>query len=147
MLLPSIFRAALRRAGLALVVAAVPVTLVACEGEEGRTRKRIAGAYVRELDGGAKGQWHVRQALTLTPDGRWLRTTRLDLARGSEDSPPDSGTYRVQGVKLALRSLVQPGGAPFRFTINGDTLFSANAAPVHALTGYDIGEEVFVRAR
>jgi hypothetical protein len=123
------------------------MTLAACDGEESRTRKRIAGEYVRELDGGPKGQWFVRQALTLKPDGRWLRTTRVKSARGSEEPPPDSGTYRIQGVKLALRSLVEPGGVPTRYTINGDTLFSANAAPVHALTGYDIGEEIFVRAR
>jgi hypothetical protein len=45
-----------------------------------------------------------------------------------------------------MRSLVQPG-PPFRFTIDGDSLFSADASTMHTITGYDIGEEVFVRRR
>ena len=121
--------------------------LAACEGEEGKARKRLAGSYVRELDGGPVGRWHVRQVLTLNADGRWLKTTQLESARGQEESPPDSGTYRVQGVALALRSLVEPGGVPYRFTVNGDSLFSANATPIKALTGYDLAEEIFVRRR
>jgi len=121
--------------------------LAACEGEEDKARKRLAGSYVRKMDGGPVGRWHVRQVLTLRPDGQWLKTTQVESSRGQEDSPPDSGTYRVQGVTLALRSLVEPGGVPYRFTVNGDSLFSANATPVKALTGYDLAEEIFVRSR
>ena len=129
-----------------MALAAVAM-LAACEAEEGKARKRLAGSYVRELDGGPVGRWHVRQVLTLRLDGRWIKTSELESARGRQDSPPDSGTYRIQGVALALRSLVQPGGVPYRFTVNGDSLFSANATPVKATTGYDLAEEIFVRSR
>lgn len=144
----STVRAPTARASFVLIVlAASTVAPAACDGEEGKTRKRIAGEYVRELDGGAQGRWHVRQVLTLRPDGSWRRTTQVEAAGMPPDSPPDSGNYRIQGVRLALRSLVEPGGVPMRSTVNGDALFSANAAPLHALTGYDIGEEVLVRVR
>jgi hypothetical protein len=66
---------------------------------------------------------------------------------GSYESPPDSGTFRIQGVTLVLRSLAYPGGVPYRFTISGDTLFNANATQVQAVTGYDIGEEKYTRVR
>jgi hypothetical protein len=147
---PSSFLSASRPRRLSLVLAAsaaLSVVLAGCDGEEGKTRKRIAGDYVREMDGGPVGKWHVRQVLSLRADGRWIKTTRMDVAGVPTDSPPDSGNYRIQGVMMALRSQVEPGGAPRRFTINGDSLFSANAAPVKALTGYDIGEEIFVRSR
>jgi hypothetical protein len=123
------------------------LAVVSCGDEEGAMRKRIAGEYVREMDGGEVGRWHVRQVLTLRPDGTWLKTTRVEAGGKEQPSSADSGTYRILGVTLNLRSLVAQGGVPYRFTIGGDSLFGANATPVHALTGYDIGEDIFVRAR
>ena len=110
--------------------------------EQGALLKRVAGEYVREMDGGEKGRWFVRQVLTLRPDGTWIKTTRIETARMQETGPPDSGTYRVLGVTLNLRSLAGEGAVVRHYTIGGDSLFSADATPVQALTGYDIGEEI-----
>jgi hypothetical protein len=132
---------------ISLVAAlAAPLLLASCRDEEAEARERLVGSYERVLDGGEKGRWRVRQVLTVKPDGRWMRTAHIETARGPEDSPPDSGTFRIQGVTLVLRSLVQPG-VPFKYTIGGDTLFNANATAVHAVTGYDIGEETYIRVR
>ncbi len=118
---------------------------VSCRDEQGALLKRAAGDYVREMDGGEKGRWFVRQVLTLRPDGTWIKTTRIETARKEETGPPDSGTYRIVGVTLNLRSLVGEVAVVRHYTIGGDSLFSADATPVKALTGYDIGEEIFVR--
>jgi len=134
------------RRSLALTAFALVFVVAACEDEEARTRKRIVADYVREIDMRPRTQIYVRQVLTLKPDGRWTRTTTMETRGQTEESLPDSGTFRIQGVTLILRSLVE-GGQSRRFTIGGDSLFSANAAQVQALTGYDIGEEVFVRSR
>jgi|SRR5687768_6441593 len=136
---------ALRRS-LALSMIMLPFMLTACDDEEAKARKRIVADYVREIDGRPRTAFYARQVLTLRPDSRWTRTTTIETRGTTEESPADSGTFRIQGVTLVLRSLVQPG-VPMNFTIGGDSLFSANAAKVQALTGYDIGEEVFVRAR
>ena len=120
---------------------------MSCRDEQGALLKRVAGEYVREMDGGEKGRWFVRQVLTLRPDGTWMKTTRIETARMEETGPPDSGTYRIVGVTLNLRSLVGERAVVRHYTIGGDSLFSADATPVKALTGYDIGEEIFVRTR
>ena len=133
------------RAVAALI--ALPLLLTSCRDEEAEARERLVGTYERVLDGGPKGMWHVRQVLTVKPDGRWLRTAHIRSANRTEDSPPDSGTFRIQGVTLVLRSLVEPGGVPFRYTIAGDTLFNTNATAVHAITGHDIGDEIYTRVR
>lgn len=134
------------RRSLAVATIALPLMLAACEDEEAKTRKRIVADYVREIDMRPRTPIYVRQVLTLRPDSRWTRTTTIDRRGTTEDTPPDSGTFRIQGVTLVLRSLVV-GGQPRNFTIGGDSLFSGNATHVQALTGYDIGEEIFVRAR
>jgi hypothetical protein len=122
------------------------MALTACQGEGGDVRKQIAGDYVREIDGRPTTQFYARQVLTLRADGSWIRTTQIETAGYPRESPPDSGTYRIEGVKVALRSLIEPGALPVRYTLSGDSLVSANAAQTHALTGHDIGEEVLVRA-
>ena len=123
------------------------VGVVACNHPDAAERERIAGEYVREMDGGAIGRWHVRQQLDLRADGTWRMGAHVQTADSTWDTLPDSGTYRVLEVTLVLRSARQPDAAPNRFTINGDSLFSANATLVHAVTGYDIGEEIFARQR
>ena len=131
----------------AIVMPLLPLLLGSCRDEEAEARKRLVGTYTREIDGRPKTNFYARQDLTMTPDGRWRRTTQIEARGMPQDSPPDSGTFRIQGVTLILRSLVEPGGVPYKFTIAGDTLFNANATAVHALTGYDIGEETYVRTR
>ena len=139
--IPHMFRRA-----LVVTAVALPFVLAGCEDEEAKTRKRIVADYVREIDMRPRTPIYVRQVLTLKPDGRWTKTTAIETRGNTEDTPTDSGTFRIQGVTLVLRSLVE-GGQSRKFTIGGDSLFSANATQVQALTGYDIGEEIFVRSR
>jgi hypothetical protein len=136
------------RAALALAATiALPLAVAACRDEEGEARKQLVGSYERILDGRPRTAFYARQLLTITPDGRWKRTTEIESRGMPQESPPDSGTFRIQGVTLVLRSLAYPGGVPYRFTISGDTLFNANATQVQAVTGYDIGEEKYTRVR
>ena len=133
------------RAAAALI--AMPILIGACRDEEAEARERLVGSYERILDGRPQTDFYARQLLTMTPDGRWKRTAHIESRGMPQESPPDSGTFRIQGVTLILRSLAYPGGVPFRFTISGDTLFNANATQVQAVTGYDVGEEIYTRTR
>jgi hypothetical protein len=129
-----------RRAARAVLFTFVAV--VGCQDEESAARERIAGDYiVQPRDKG----FYARQVLTLRPDGTWLRR-RLNVPIEPAHMGPDSGTYRVVGVTLNLRSLVH-GGLPARYTMLGDTLFGANAAEIQRFTGDDIGEERLIRDR
>jgi len=115
--------------------------VLGCKDEETKARERLAGDYVVER---GFPNFRVRYVLTLRPDGTWFRIrTTTPSVRPSE---PDSGTYRVVGVTINMRSLVVPG-VPERYTVVGDTLFSANAAEMQVFTGTDIGEERLVRIR
>ena len=134
------------RKSIAIVALAIPLVTSACEDAEAKTRKRIAADYAIEYDGRPTTPFYVRQVLSLRPDGRWVKTSHSEIQGTVTDSPPDSGTFRIQGVTLVLRSLVEPG-EPRRYTIGGDSLFNANATKVKAITGYDIGEETLVRVR
>ena len=131
-------------AWLGVIVAA---GVVACSHPDAAERARMAGEYVREMDGGPIGRWHVRQQLDLRTDGTWRMGAHIQTADSTWDTLPDSGKYHVLEVTLVLRSVLQPDAAPRRFTINGDSLFSANAAVVYETTGYDVGEEIFARQR
>ncbi len=126
----------------ALGVLVVLGAAVGCQDEESAARERIAGDYVRELVG--KG-YYVRDVLTLKRDGTWIRVRTTDAPR-LRPIEPDTGTYRVVGVTLNMRSLAY-GGGPLHYTMLGDTLFGANAAEMQAFTGTDIGEERLVRSR
>jgi len=131
-----------------IVAALLALAVVsACRDEEAKARERLVGSYERVLDGRPQTTFYARQLLTVTPDGRWKRTTEIEAPGMPTESPPDSGTYRIQGVTLVMRSLVEPGGVPYRYTISGDTLFNANATEVQRVTGYDIGEETYTRVR
>jgi hypothetical protein len=136
-----VFRRAFRSA-----VVAMSLTAAGCHGNED-VRKRIAGKYVREIDARPTTNFVVRQVLTLRANGSWIKTTNVETLGVPRASPPDSGTYRVEGVQLALQSLVEPDGAPMRFTMSGDTLISANVAQGRAVSRYHVDEEIFARAR
>ena len=118
--------------------------LLSCKSEEDKTREKVAGEYVSEFRGDG---FYVKDALTLRPGGTWIRTREILTKRGQQPASPDSGTYRITGVTINLRSLVQGGMIPVRYTILGDTLFGANAAEARKFTGTDIGEEMLVRVR
>jgi hypothetical protein len=122
---------------------AFSLALTGCKTEEEKMRMQIAGSYAREMSG--KG-FYSRQVLSLREDGTWLRTGRIRTVKYTQNVRPDSGTYRILNVTVNMRSLAE-GGAPIRYTIVGDTLFQANAAELHAISGYDIGEEKFIRIR
>lgn len=117
--------------------------LLSCKSEEQQTMDRIAGEYASEL---RDKHFYLKDVLTLRPTGTWLKTRELITKKGQEPTSPDSGTYRITGVTINLRSLVQ-GGVPIRYTVLGDTLFGANAADAKIFTGHDIGEEMLVRVR
>lgn len=131
----------MRRAPLVRVVC---MTLIlSCKTEEEATRERIAGEYVSEYRGDG---FYVKDVLTLRPSGAWLKTRDIRTKRGPQPTSPDSGTFRITGVTINLRSVVQ-GGVPTRYTILGDTLFGANATDAKIFVGHDIGEEQYVRKR
>ena len=124
-----------------LAILVVAIAFTGCQDEERAARERIAGDYVIEH---LAPHFSVRYVLTLRRDGTW---TRIRLAAPStRPIEPDSGTYRVVGVTINLRSLAY-GGVPTRYTVVGDTLFGANAADMQRFAGFDIGEERFVRKR
>lgn len=126
-----------------VVCVALAFAAAACKTDEEKTRAQVSGSYVRELQGSG---YYVRQVLSLREDGTWIRTGRMRTVKTYQDMKPDSGTFRIVNVTVNMRSLVEPG-APMRYTIVGDTLFQANAAELHAVSGYDIGEEKFIRLR
>lgn len=144
MIVASGSRARRTRASLALLTSMV---LAGCAREKGDIRKQIAGDYVREIDGRPMTRFYARQVLTLRANGSWIRTTRIETAGYPRESPPDSGTYRIDDGTLALQSLVEPAAVPVRYTLSGDSLSSADAAQMHALTGHEAEEEVLVRDR
>jgi hypothetical protein len=125
----------------ALIGVTLAFAWIGCKDEETVARERLAGDY--EIHHTSK-YFYVRQILTLRSDGTWRRV-RLTNPQ-TRPSEPDSGTYRVVGVTINLRSLAQ-GGGPTRYTVVGDTLFGANAAEMVRLSGYDTGEERLVRVR
>lgn len=118
--------------------------LLSCKSEEEETRANIVGEYVSELRGDG---FYVKDVLILRPAGTWVKTREIHTKKGQQPTSPDSGTYRITGVTINLRSLVVGGVIPTRYTILGDTLFGANAAAARAFTGSDIGEEMLVRVR
>lgn len=129
-----------------LLLGAVLV-LSACDAAgraERGMRKRVVGDWMTEMS--AQGMV-VTNVLTLRPDSRWTRVQRVTGASMPFPEGIDSGNFRIQGVTLNLHSEVAPAATPFRYTISGDTLFQANAALLHAITGHDMGEQVLVRVR
>ena len=114
-----------------------------CKTDEDKTREKIVGDYVTEYRGDG---FYVKDVLTLRPGGTWTKTREIVTKKGQQPTSPDSGTFRITGVTINLRSLVQ-GAVPVRYTILGDTLFGANAAEAKRYTGADIGEEMLVRVR
>ena len=110
-------------------------------------RNQIAGTYITDIQQIAGGQRiHEYEVLTLTPEGSWKRNGWVQIGAKRHEGRPDFGTYRIQGVTLNLRSLVEEG-MPYRYTISGDTLYTANASFLYHVTGYDIGERFMVRER
>jgi hypothetical protein len=139
----------MRRHGLsiALVRLAAVVMLFACTTPEAKMRSQIAGTYITDIQQTAGGQRiHEYEVLTLTAEGRWKRNGWVQVGNRRHEGRADFGTYRIQGVTLNLRSLVEEG-MPYRYTISGDTLFTSNASFLYAVTGLDIGERVMVRER
>jgi hypothetical protein len=146
MIMPSLIRPALR-VFLCIAVAALPAMVTGCKTDEDRMRERIAGEYLSEIDETVGGMRHrERHELTLTMDGRWTRNGWGEVQGHRVTGPTDSGTFRIQGVTLNLQSKVEPG-MPYRYTINGDTLHSANASFTYAVTGHDIGDSYMVKVR
>jgi hypothetical protein len=134
-----------------LAVAGVLMTsamLSSCSDAGTKMRAKIAGTYIRDVAQTAGGmRVHEYETLTLTPAGRWKVGGFVQFGGRRHDHPGDSGSYRITDeVTLSLHSEVEPA-MPFKYTISGDTLISANAGFLFALTGHDIGEKFLVRAQ
>ncbi len=138
----------LRRAlGTAVFCVAAPLIVSACTTPEARMRNQIAGTYITDIQQTAGGhRVHEYEVLTLTAEGRWKRNGWVQIDARRHEGRADFGTYRIQGVTLSLRSLVEEG-MPYRYTISGDTLYTSNASFLYAVTGLDIGERAMVRER
>jgi hypothetical protein len=125
----------------------VPLLIAACENEEGRMRKRIAGEYVADIDEVERGERRrEHHVLTISDDGLWKRGGWAVTNGQRRDLFRDSGHYRIQGKTLVMRSHVEEVG-PIKFTITGDILHGS-AAPMPMLAArMGIGQGRFIRSR
>jgi hypothetical protein len=131
------------------LLALVSLVALACATEVEKKMQAMAGSYVHEMTGGPNdpaGVFTARREITLREGGRFVMTSMLNIPGQVDASNVDSGSYRVQGVTVSLHSEVERG-MPMKFTLSGDTLFSANAAMAKAVAGVEIAEEAYVRAR
>lgn len=127
------------------------IGLAACENAEEKKMKKLAGTYAFSSDT-TEGVLHIteREELKLGADGRW--TSDLvghigDEVIGGTDGSKDSGTYRIVDGMLSLRSLAHPGGLSKRYTISGDTLYTADAGIRETVTSVAARESWLARER
>lgn len=138
-------------------------TFAACESEDAKRTKALAGTYVFEVNEGEGGSIvHQRNALTLRVDNHW--TEAREFTMGGQDmlaaqlvgdtqvpaGYSDSGTFALKGVILSQNS--QLAGVT-QYTVSGDTLWirgSDRVALAKAVTSVDPGlgpEGFYVRQR
>jgi hypothetical protein len=142
----------------ALLAVALPILLLTgCVSEEKKRMDALAGNYVRTFREGVAPVLGLdgtveRHVLMLTADGRY-RTSHPVPSMQQFDVPMDSGTYRVDGVNLVLRSDDLEEGDIMPYTISGDTLFPRTSNRMRMgemVTGYSmgVGEKTYLlRAR
>ena len=135
------------RASRALLAAlALAAPLAACGGEEAKRVKTLAGTYAYESETDPRTDpsgmhVHQRKAVTLRRDGHWVMTYNVTMNGDPMPGAVDSGTFRVQGVTLALNS--EEEGVQ-QYTVKGDTLWAQVArqlALTKQITGMDIKVE------
>ena len=126
------------------------LSLAACGRAEAARVKALAGTYVRETETDPRTDpsgmhLHQRQVIKLRRDGHWVMTYAATINGNPMPAAADSGTFRVQGVSLALNSEEQ---GVQQYTVKGDTLFTRNAqaaAITKQVTGMDVQvEETFL---
>ena len=147
-----LLRARASRALLAASALLLPAT--ACGRAEAARTRAIAGNYVRESETDPRTDpsgvhLHQRHAITLRRDGHWVMTFDATMNGQKLPAAADSGTFRVQGVTLALNSEEQ---GVQQFTVKGDTLWTRHAQAVaitKQVTGMDVKveESFLVRER
>ena len=136
-----------RRSQVRFVLPLLALAPLACKTEVEKKMEAMAGTYVHEASAGPgapSGQFLARREIVLRPNGRFVMTSSIDVPGMMSTSGADSGSYRVQGVTVSLISEVERG-VPMKYTLSGDTLFSAMAAMAKAVTGMDMEEEAFVK--
>ena len=92
-------------------------------------RKQLAGEYVSTVDhivGGERAR--ERHVLRLTEDGYWIRSGRGQLSGRPMKASHDSGTYRIEGAVITMRSQLETSPMTLRYTISGDTISGYNRA-------------------
>jgi hypothetical protein len=118
----------LRRAAWLPALALAPA-LATCTSDEARAREKLAGEYVSTVDRIVGGErTRERHILRLTEDGYWIRTGGTQLGNAPIKASHDSGTYRVEGTLMTLRSQVDDRPLTLRYTIAGDTIIGYNRA-------------------
>lgn len=126
----------------ALLAVALPVLLLtSCASEEAA----VAGSYLRTFREGVTPDVGLdgtvdRHVLTLGEDGTYT-TSHPAMSLQQFDVPMGSGTYRVDGINLVLRSS-DPEEGPALYTVSGDTLFprtSNHQRMGEQVTGYSMG--------
>lgn len=138
--MPCISRRRRTAAPARLALAAfLPLLAAACESEEAKRVKQVAGEYVFDFEFDSATKASVASSIgertyTFRPDMHW--TARAVDPRSGEVTIIDSGTYRVKGAMLTTGATEQSPVA--QYTISGDTLWLRQArmiAQAEAVTG------------
>ena len=112
-----------------LAALALAPALAGCKSEEARAREKLAGEYLSTVDRIVGGErTRERHVLRLTEDGYWIRTGGTQLGNAPIKASHDSGTYRVEGTLMTLRSQLDDRPLTLRYTIAGDTIIGYNRA-------------------
>jgi hypothetical protein len=139
------------KVGRPLVAALTILVVAGCASEESKQMKKLSGTYALTSHDSMAAALLDGATMTLRPDGRWIGRNPPDTAF-KRPATTDSGTYRVNGSSLAIRS-----SDDFRtYVVRGDTLIWETAererrmGQAEALTGVKLVGQVetfYVRVR
>jgi len=110
--------------------------VAACASEESKAMKKVAGTYALTSRDTMAAMVLAGTKMTLREDGRWVSVSAPDTFF-HRPAGSDSGTYRVRGDKVAIRS----SEGVLAYVARGDTLLVDKAeaarrvAMAEAVTG------------
>ena len=128
----------------ALACALLLPSLLACESEEAKQMKRLAGTYAMTSNDTLAARFMGKVTLTLRQDGRWQSESEPDTVVFPRPAAVDSGTYRVRGPLVAIRS----SEGFMTYVVRGDTLAwqpeerELRTAQTEAITGVKLVGQV-----
>jgi hypothetical protein len=139
------------KVGRPFVAALTFVVVAGCTSDESKQMKKLAGTYALTSHDALAAAMLDGTTMTLRPDGRWIGRNPPDTVF-KRPATADSGTYRVNGSSVAIRS-----SDDFRtYVVRGDTLMWQTAererrmGQAEALTGVKLVGQVetfYVRVR